>query len=284
MCKILMKTRETKANRYAIPPSLLVFFSLWRYPRMVVWVILTVLAGLLARLPFTQVPIIPHYLDFHPGIVLVPLAGVFFGPAGAWGSAIASVAGDAAFDMLDSLSFFRALGFFLCAWASQRLWAVFPDFDNPQGKNTTWTRTLRFIFTCWPGCFIAAVWQAFGAEWLRAYPFIYIASILTLNNLLFCTLLGLPLYRLMARHWVINFGTWRRVMAKSPLPGATSIANAGLIVIGAFGAGVVGWYVSETQYKVSLWQPFVLGTHTGVMLAWAVAPFLVMPLVGLLRK
>ena len=59
---------------------------MWLYPRMVVWVILTVLAGVLVRLPFAQVPIIPHYLDFHPGIALVPLSGVFFGPAGAWGS------------------------------------------------------------------------------------------------------------------------------------------------------------------------------------------------------
>ena len=283
----MRKTSDTLFSavfHYFNTSSLRVLFSMWLYPRMVVWVILTVLAGVLARLPFAQVPIIPHYLDFHPGIALVPLSGVFFGPAGAWGSALASVAGDAMFDMLDGLSVFRALGFFLCACAAQRGWAVFSDFDNPQGKNTTWARTLRFIFTSWPACFIAAVWQALGLEWLRVYPFIYIASILALNNLLFCTLLGLPLYRLMARHWVINFGTWRRIMSRSPLPGATSPVSAALILIGAFGAGLVGWYVSGACYRVHLWQPFVLGTHTGQWLVWAIAPFLILQLVGLFRK
>ena len=257
---------------------------MWLYPRMVVWVILTVLAGVLARLPFAQVPIIPHYLDFHPGIALVPLSGVFFGPAGAWGSALASIAGDAMFDMLDALSVFRALGFFLCAWATQRLWDCLTNDEEWRDRRPTWTQTLRFIFTCWPGCVIAALWPAFGSEWMRTYPFVYIASILVLNNLLFCTLLGLPLYRLMARHWVINFGTWRRIMSRSPLPGATSPVSAALILIGAFGAGLVGWYVSGACYRVHLWQPFVLGTHTGQWLVWAIAPFLILQLVGLFRK
>ena len=94
---------------------------MWLYPRMVVWVILTVLAGVLARLPFAQVPIIPHYLDFHPGVVLVPLAGVFFGPAGAWGSLVASIIGDRLMGPWGAITLFRALGFFAFALSAQKM-------------------------------------------------------------------------------------------------------------------------------------------------------------------
>ena len=74
-------------------------------------------------------------------------------------------------------------------------------------------------FVSWPGCALAASWQGLGSELLRLYPFTYVASLLVLNNIMFCTLLGLPLYRLMAGLWVPRFGTWDEALGADAAAG-----------------------------------------------------------------
>jgi hypothetical protein len=153
---------------------------------------MTVVLGVLARLPFAHFQIIPHYLDFHPGVILVPLAGVFFGPAGAWGSLAASLIGDRLMGPWGAISIFRALGFFFFALSAQKMWNFSFWFEVGHVKpSLSWSHTARFILVSWPGCALAASWQGLGSELLRLYPFIYVASLLMLNNMLFCTLLGL---------------------------------------------------------------------------------------------
>ena len=96
--------RLLAALHYSNTPSLRLLLSMWSSPRMLVFFAVTTVLLILARLPFLPMQLIPRHLDFQPGIVLVPLAAVFFGPAGVWGSLAASLLGDKLFGQWNALS------------------------------------------------------------------------------------------------------------------------------------------------------------------------------------
>ena len=238
-----------------------------------VFAVTTVLL-ILARLPFLPMQLIPRHLDFQPGIVLVPLAAVFFGPAGVWGSLAASLLGDKLFGQWNALSWYRAASFFFFALGTMRLWDAGIRRDAPPPEpGRSWVMALRFTFVAMPGCFAAAAWRAIGSEMLRAYPFAYIVSLLVLNNLLFCTLLGSALYELLAGSRLARSGDWRAVMRVED-EGRASVFNALLIVATSLGACVAGLYISKVVYHMGPLQPFMLGTSTGPGVAWVVIPLL----------
>ena len=265
--------------------SVLPLFAMWLSPRLLAWFALTVLLGVIARLPFAHFQIIPHYLDFHPGVILVPLAGVFFGPAGAWGSLAASLIGDWLVGPWGAISVFRALGLFFFALSAQKMWNFSFWFEVGHLKPAhSWNHTARFILVSWAGCVLAAAWQGLGSELLRLYPFIYVASLLALNNILFTALLGLPLYRLMAGLWVPRFGTWEEAMGADAGPGSPSLRNVLFIAGGAVAAWAGGFYVSELAYHVGPLVPFALGAHTGILVPLTVIPMLILNAAGLLLE
>lgn len=258
--------------------------TMWFYPRMIAWFFLTAVLELLVRLPFAKFQMIPHYLDFHPGVVLVPLAGIFFGPAGAWGSLAASLLGDRLLGLWGMASAFRAAGFFLFALSARRLWDFSWRSDSvAAAMDPIWSRTGRFMLAAWPGCFIAASWQGLGSEVLRSYPFSYVASLLVMNNLLFCTLLGLPLYRLVARYGIPRFGTWRETMGLGGVSSPTTPLDAFFVAAGGLGACMIGWYAGRLFYHVGPMQPMVLGSYCGILVPVCVVPFLILQIVGLFR-
>jgi hypothetical protein len=266
------------------PSTVGALFAMWSRPRLVAWFFISMLLGIVVRLPFIRLQILPNYLDFHPGFVLVPLGGVFFGPAGAWGALAASVLGDKLLGQWSALALFRGLGFFFAAWSTQKLWDFSFHGDDAPVPAATWSHTLRFIVATWPGSCIAAAWTAFGSEVLRLYPFTYVVSLLMLNNMLYSTILGLPLYRIMAREWNQHFGTWRDALPAAGRPPGTSLINALLIFCGGIGACLAGIYAGNLFYGVSLLQPFVLGSYTGKFVPFLVLPFLLSQLGGLFRR
>jgi hypothetical protein len=266
-------------------PTLRSLILMWKSRRLVLWFFLTVLVQLLFRFPFLRAQMIPHHLDFQPGVVLVPLAAVFFGPAGVWGALVASLVGDKLFGQWNLLSWYRAAGFFFFALGTMRLWDFTFRRDAPAADlSRSWFLALRFTFVSWSGCFLAASWRAMGSELARAYPFAYIVSLLVLNNLLFCTLLGAAFYRLMAGYWVPRFGGWREAMPGGDEPQRTSLLNAFFIVAGGVGSCLAGLLVSNAFYNVGPLQPFVLGSATGVLVPVTVIPFLLVQAVGALRR
>jgi hypothetical protein len=261
-----------------------ILLSMWLHPRMVAWFALTAFLGVAVRLPFARFQMIPHHLDFNPGAVLAPLSGVFFGPAGAWGSMAASLVADKLLGQWNGLSLFRALSFFFFALTAQKLWDFLLLGVRPTPPEATWTSALRYVFVSWVGALTAAAWQALGSELLRAYPFAYIFSLLTLSHLVFCSLLGVPLYLVMAREWVPFFGEWRGVMAGELDDGGTTSRNAALILIGAIGAPGAGLFISRAVYHIGMFQPFVLGAYTGFLVPLVVIPFLAAGVVGVFRS
>jgi hypothetical protein len=230
--------------------------------RVWVWFLVTATAMTITRLPFAGFQTIPGHLDFSPGIVIVPLAGVFCGPVGAWGVAAGTLFADWLLGRLGWISLFRVLAVAVFALGSRRLWD-FTWTGGARGLDRDWTRALQFVFITWPGCFAAAAWQALGSELLKFYPFAYIVSLEILNHLLFCTLVGVPLYGIMARLWVPYFGAWPAVQSGEDIGRSTRFANAAMILIGAVGAVVLGFWISSAFYHIGPMQPFILGSSTG---------------------
>ena len=256
--------------------------TMWLSPRLIAWFALTTILGVLARLPFSHFQIIPPHLDFHPGVVFVPLFGVFFGPAGAWGSVAASLIGDRLIGLWGEFSIFRALGFFLFSLSAQKMWDISFWFEaGPVKPTLSWGHTARFILVSWPGCALAASWQGLGSELLRLYPFTYVASLLVLNNMLFCTLLGLPLYRLMTKLWAPRFGTWKEGLGVDAGPASPSLRNVLFIAAGGVAALLTGFYISERVYHISPLQPFALGASSGILVPLVVTPMLIVNVTGL---
>lgn len=253
---------------------------MWLYPRMIAWFALTAFLGVAVRLPFARFQMIPHHLDFNPGAVLVPLSGVFFGPAGAWGSMAASLAADKLLGQWNGLALFRALSFFFFALTAQRLWDFSLLEGRPAAPEATGASALRYVFISWAGALLAATWQALGSELLRVYPFAYIFSLLTLSHVVFCSLLGVPLYLVMAREWVAFFGEWRGVMGGELDDGTTALRSASLLLVGAVGAPAAGLFISRAVYHVGTFQPFVLGAYTGFLVPLTVIPLLGAGVVG----
>ena len=254
---------------------------MWLSPRLILWWAVATAAGVAVRLPFARFQIIPHQVDFHPGVVIVPLGAVFLGPAGAWGAAAASLVGDWLLGHWNWAAAFRATGFFFFALGTQRLWeSSFLSSGTGVDRQATWMKTLRFLFVTWPGCFTAAVWQAVGSEMFRFYPFSYVVTLLVFNNLLFCILLGLPLYRIMARQWAGRFGSWDNGVSHSEGTANLSLLAMLSLFLAGVAACLAGIYTSILFYNVGIMQPFILGSHAGILVPFVVVPFLILQAIG----
>ncbi|MBP7829112.1 MAG: hypothetical protein KA248_04260 [Kiritimatiellae bacterium] len=220
------------------------------------------LAQLLSAILFSRLHLIPLHLDFNPGIVLTPLAGILFGAAGVWSALAASLAADWLLGALGAVSLFQAAGMGAFAWTAWRLWDAAPE------PEASWGRAVFFVTVCVPGALAAAAWRALGSELLGLYPYAYIVGVAAVHHLVFCVLLGPPL--LMA---ALRF--------EQPRPAPTSLRRAGLIAGGAVAAVLVGVGISRSVYGIGPFEPFVLGLRAGRWVPAVVLPMLLLQLAAL---
>ncbi len=247
---------------------------------MVAWFIITMVILVIFRLPFAPVQMLPFCLEFNPSVVLVPLFGIFWGPAGAWGAAAAAVWGDKVLGMWSGLTFFKAAGFFMMALTAQQLWyePLVPSCRMRQ-HDRRWRSIFRFVIIALPGSFAAAVWTGLGSEWFRLYPFPYLASLLVLHHVIFVTLLAPAAYSVMVRRFYPYWGTWRDVMhVKYEHKG--SMRRALSLWIGSLGAYAAGCFAGATFYRIQPLDSYVLGTTCGGWLPILVIPFMLLHLSG----
>lgn len=260
-------------------------FTMWTRPRMVAWFLITTGVLLLVRLPFAPMQMMPFYVGFNPGIVLIPLAGVFWGPAGAWGALVSVLIGDHLMGLWSSLTIFRAVGYFLCALTAQQLWyEPLVQWHGVRHHDDSWRSVLRFVIVSIPGSFIVAAWVGLGSEMMGLYPFPYLASVIAIHNVLFTTLLAPAFYALMVKRFYPEWGTWREQLPVRSYSSSGSMRRAMMLWGGALGAYAIGCFAGATFYRIWPLQPYVLGTTCGVWLPVLVIPFVLVHLFGFLHK
>ena len=250
---------------------------------MVAWFIISILMILLFRLPFAPVQMMPFYLEFNPGIALIPLAGVFWGPAGVWGAFAATLLGDGLLGMWSELSIYRATGFFMLALTAQQLWyEPLVRAQRERKHRIAWRSTLRFITVAIPGCMISAVWTGLGSELLGLYPFPYLASLVAVHHIALMTLLAPAMYRVMMTKLYPRWGTWQDVMQVNRYAHKGSTRRAVSLWVGSLGGYAAGCFAGASFYQIWPFEPYVLGTTCGVWLRVLVIPFILLHLSGLI--
>lgn len=255
-------------------------FTMWAHPRLVAWFLISTFMMVGIRTAFMATPIIPYYLDFNPGIVLVPLAGAFFGPAGVWGAFASSLLSDWIGGMFSYLSLFKAVGLFLFAFTAQELWVSRLSAAIPRHESK-WKPAFRFAFLTIPGCLTAAVCTGIGSEWLSLYPLTYIGSLTAVHHLVLTSILSIALYRVLAREFVPHWGTWWEQL-DVPTKRA-GLCRSGILLVwtGSVGAFTCSILASGFFCHIWPWQPYVIGSSCGWALPLAALPFLIILIYGL---
>jgi hypothetical protein len=209
-----------------------------------------------ARLLFQFVPVVPYFIEFNPGVALVPASGYFLGPAGAFASLAATVLADHWTGLWSVLSLFKAAGIFAMALSA---WAL---------RSSGPFSMAGFIVTGLVSLFAASVWTGVGAEALRIYPFTYVSSLLLVHNAVFFLLLA-P-------------GLWSAGKHVRPIAGGSPSARA-QIAGGAIGACVLGILISAGFYGMWPFERYHLSDHAGLALVLCVTPLLALHAIGLGR-
>ncbi len=112
--------------------------GVWRDKRQWRLIVITAIiyAGLL--IPLKPFPIVPGFTELRPANFVPVLAGVLFGPAGAWGSAFGNLIADifssltmGGLGTLTAGSLFGFAGNFLFAYLAWQVWALLSEKDKP---------------------------------------------------------------------------------------------------------------------------------------------------------
>ena len=259
----------------------LLLITLWVQPRRVIQVLLSTAVLLLPRLLFFSAQPLPYYLPFNPGCPLIPIGGILFGPAGAWGALLASLLADSLTGMSTALSPFRAAGSFFFAFHAHLLWSRLAP--RPGLPASAVQRAGRFLAAALPGGLADAAWAGFGSEGLRLYPFPYVAGMVLFQNLLFLPLIGIPLFV-----WIFA----RPQMAKAlrdletEYPTGWRLTRRGALGLGAgaFGALAAGLFVAHAVYRIGPFSAFIIGVTDCPWVTTAVTPFILLYLYAAFRK
>ncbi len=165
-----------------------------RYWRLII-ITAVVYAALL--IPFKPFPIVPGFTELRPANFVPVLAGVLFGPAGAWGSAIGNLIADVFSSLtmggLGTLSLGSLFGFvgnFLFAYLAWQVWALLSEKDKP----VTDRRQLGiFAVAALMGSIVCAAVIGLGLYLLglkNAPDAMFMVMFISLNNFIAAAVLG----------------------------------------------------------------------------------------------
>ncbi len=249
---------------------------------MVGWMATTFLALVLVRLLFRGLYLVPYVVDMNPGFILIPLAGMYFGPAGVLGVVLATPVGDALCGMWGSLTPVRMLAFGLTALLAERLWYGHQEEEGPEAD--AWMARhgrARILLIGLPVCLCTSGWLALAGAMLRLYPFAYLFCLHFLSTLVFYLLFAPAAHALIRHEWAPNFGTWRTVMANVITPGSRPFLGDVLIWSGGMAAAVVGLLASGLGYGIWPLPIPHLGLRAGIWVWIPVGLALLVQWVGL---
>lgn len=234
------------------------FITMWAHPRMAVWTVLTALAVALVRLPFAPMQIIPFAVEFHPGFILAPAAGIFGGPAGVVGVFIGSLLGDTMVGLWGPMTPYRAVAQAVAALSAHALWWGGHAAEDSPAEGRASRSILRFLLAGIPGAFTAAAWVGLGADAAHFYPFDGVAGPVLVNNLFFLVLFTPAVIDVYVRHGFPAFGNWATVMRVDVALGPSRLGRT-LVWTGGLAAYLAGLAVGGPAPG----GPAVLGTWSG---------------------
>lgn len=258
-------------------------FTMWKYTKMVVLTAVTaaLYAGLM--IPFKAIVIVPGFTELRPAAAIPVVFGLLFGPAGAWGAAIGNLIADALGGMFGPASAFGFVGNFFLGAIPCALWGRLPffppelplSFRSPAQIGQFAVVTLLASLAC-------AATIGLGVEVFHFFPFVMLALIVAINDLVMPLIIGPALLGLLVRR-VENWGLlWTDILLArdrsrqwAPRLGAMLIAGGSLA---AFIAGVV---VSVSVYGAQVGQTYEFGQGPfGPAVIAATSPFLTLVLLG----
>jgi energy-coupling factor transport system substrate-specific component len=218
--------------------------TMWKNTQMIVLTVLVAAIYAAVLIPFKAIPIIPGITELRVAQVIPPVASLLFGPAAAWGSAFGNLIGDF-FGTFGPGSFFGFIGNFFLGAVPYVLWGrLGPLSSGEEPAMRRGKQVGEFVALCAISGLACAALIAWGLELLRLVPFVVLATIIAINNVVVPAVLGPILLALLYRR-VQRMGlVWTEVMAAEDISerGPAPIGTA-LMAIGGVGGWVVGMLV-----------------------------------------
>lgn len=169
---------------------------LWGNTRMVVLTAISAALYAAVVIPFKGAVLIPGVVDLRPANALVPVLGLLFGPAGAWGVGLGVLISDL-FGTFGPGTFFGFFGNFAMAWIMyhlwRRTWLLRRDDPAPYQINSV-KKMINFLILAFFGSIACALIIAWGFQLLGLLPFAILGPVILVNNLIPIFLLSLPLF------------------------------------------------------------------------------------------
>ncbi len=158
----------------------------WQNTRMIVLIGLCAALYSAVLFAFSWLPIIPGITQIRPGSSLPIVFSIFFGPAGAWGSAFGNVVGDVMTGTIGPGSLFGIPGNFLYGYIPYR---VTRAFDANSSDLITKKELPVFIFLVLLASAVCATIISVGVTYI-GFPFDLLEHAIFLNNALMSFILA----------------------------------------------------------------------------------------------
>ncbi len=259
---------------------------MWHYTKMVVLTAFSAAIYAAVLIPFKVViPLIPGFTEFRPANAIPIVCSLFFGPAGAWGSAIGNFIGDVLGGTFGLGSIFGFFGNFLYGLIPYKI--LYPvKGANSVGQSVIPNKIPILIWVILNSSLVCAVVIAWGVDILGLVPFAALGSIIFLNNFIVAGILVPilihPLYRrILSWHLV-----YTEIMEDKDLPEPHSpfLKEVGIILLflGGITGLVLGISISIGVYKSALFAfGFAQGLKGGTSIALGLVPSLILIIFGL---
>lgn len=240
--------------------------SMWKNPKMILFVLLT--AGLYAGsiFPFHGLTAFGGYADFGRVGVGVPVAFSFlFGPAAAWGAAIGNVLRDIIENHVDASSYFGFIGNFILGYAPYKMWTSLTA-QKPDLRSLK--KLALFLGISVASCLLCGLVIGWGLYWLGYTPFMPTAAIIGLTNALWVVTVGAVVlaltYHYVSRHKLL----YTDLLHKQPTAPKRSLTRtlALMVLIGAaLCCFLLGTFLNLGAVAL---LPFVLATLAAALIAF----------------
>lgn len=141
-------------------------------------------------IPFKAMTLVEGFTEVRPVNAVPVLAGLLFGPAGAWGCAFGNVIAD----LFGDFSWFSVLGFvgnFFAAYVPYRIWHITRGKQNPNVKSNG--NLFLYIYLALMGAIATGIIIGCGLDVIFGFWSWEVMMIIVLNDFLFPVVLGLPI-------------------------------------------------------------------------------------------